>query len=60
MLDKNHDAIRHLIREASDSITPYDVNNMKKVLESQKQMISDVLAKNEILVSENSELRMHM
>jgi hypothetical protein len=33
---------------------------MKRVLESQKAMMEDVLSKNSQLVTENSELRMHM
>jgi hypothetical protein len=60
MLDKNRDIIRNAVREVSDSITPYSVSNMDNVLTSQKKLMDDVIAKNALLVSENSELRMHM
>jgi hypothetical protein len=46
--------------EACETITPYDVQDMKRLLESQKVMIREALTKNAQLVTENSELRMHM
>jgi hypothetical protein len=60
MLDKNRDIIRNAVREVSDSITSYSVSDMDNVLTSQKKLMDDVIAKNVLLVSENSELRMHM
>jgi hypothetical protein len=60
MLNKNRDIIRNAVREVSDSITPYSVSDMDNVLTSQKKLMDDVIAKNALLVSENSELRMHM
>jgi hypothetical protein len=60
MLDQNRRLIHGSLMEACETITPYDVQDMKKVLESQKEMIREVLAKNTHLVTENSELRMHM
>jgi hypothetical protein len=33
---------------------------MRNVLESQKKMMNDVIAKNALLVTENSQLRMHL
>jgi hypothetical protein len=60
MLDKNRDTIRNAVRDLSDSITPYSVSDMDNVLTSQKKLMEDVIAKNALLVSENSELRMHM
>jgi hypothetical protein len=56
----NRDVIRNAVREVSDSITPYSVSDMDNVVTSQKKLMNDVLAKNALLVSENSELRMHM
>jgi hypothetical protein len=44
----------------ADKITPYYTNDMRKVLESQKEKLHDLLAKNALLVTENSELRMHL
>jgi hypothetical protein len=46
--------------EAAEQITPYDVEDMKRVLESQKEMTNDIAMQNAQLVMENSELRMHM
>ncbi len=60
MLDQNRKNLRGALLEACETITPYDVQDMKRVLESQKEMMQNVLAKNTQLVTENSELRMHM
>jgi hypothetical protein len=60
MLDQNRKNLHDALLEACETITPYDVQDMKRVLESQKEMIREVLAKNTQLVTENSELRMHM
>ncbi len=60
MLDQNRRAISTSLREAAEGITPYDVHDMRNVLESQKKMMDDVLAKNALLVTENSQLRMHL
>jgi hypothetical protein len=46
--------------KVAEKITPYDTNDMRKVLESQKERLRDVLSKNALLVTENSELRMHL
>jgi hypothetical protein len=50
MLDQNRKAISTSLRETAKGITPYDVHNMRNVLESQKKMMNDVLAKNALLV----------
>ena len=60
MLDQNRKAIRGSLMEACETITPYDVHDMTRLLESQKVMIREALTKNAQLVTENSELRMHM
>jgi hypothetical protein len=60
MLDQNRKAIRGSLMESCETITPYDVQDMKRLLESQKIMVREVLTKNAQLVTENSELRMHM
>jgi hypothetical protein len=60
MLDQNRKVLRGSLQEACEYITPYGVQDMKRLLESQKAMIEDVLTKNAQLVTENSELRMHM
>jgi hypothetical protein len=60
ILDQNRLLFRNAMREATDSITTYDVNDMRAVLQSQKIALEDALAKNALLVAENSELRMHL
>jgi hypothetical protein len=60
MLDQNRRNLRGALLEACETITPYDVQDMKRVLESQKEMMRNILVKNTQLVTENSELRMHM
>ena len=58
MLDQNRKAIRFSLMKACETITPYDVHDMKRVLESQKQMMKNAVLQNTQLVTENSELRM--
>ena len=60
MLDRNRKLIHSSLMEASETITPYDIQDMKRLLESQKVMMNEALTKNAQLVTENSELRMHM
>ena len=61
MLDQNRKAIRGLLQEACEFISPYDISSgMKRILESQKVSIRESLTKNTQLVIENSELRMHL
>jgi hypothetical protein len=45
MLDQNRKNLRDALLEACETITPYDVQDMKRVLESQKEMMREVLAK---------------
>jgi hypothetical protein len=60
ILDQNRLLFRNAMREATDSITTYDVNDMRAVSQSQKIALEDALTKNALLVAENSELRMHL
>ena len=60
ILGQNRQLLRNSVREATDSITTYDVNDMRAVLQSQKIALEDALTKNVLLVAENSELRMHL
>jgi len=60
MFDQHRRFVSFATTKLADKITQYDTNDMRKVLESQKQNLYDVLAKNALLVTENSELRMHM
>ncbi len=60
ILNQNRLLFRNAIRETTDGITAYDVNDMRAVLQSQKVALEDALTKNAWLVAENSELRMHL
>ncbi len=60
MLDQNRKAIRFSLMEAAEQITPYDVDDMNKVLGSQKELAKNITMQNAQLVMENSELRMHL
>jgi hypothetical protein len=60
MLDQNRKSIRGSLQEACEAITPFDISDMKRILESQKVMIREALTKNAQLVTENSELRTHL
>jgi hypothetical protein len=57
VLDQNRKAISDSLRETAEGITPYHIHDMRNVLESQKKMMNDVLAKNALLGTENSQLR---
>jgi hypothetical protein len=60
MFEQHRRFIGFAITEVAKKITPYDTNDMRKVLESQKERSRDILSKNALLVTENSELRMHL
>jgi hypothetical protein len=60
MFEQHRKFVGFATTELADKITPYDTNDMRKVLESQKEKLRDVLAKNALLVTEKSELRMHL
>jgi hypothetical protein len=60
MLDQNRRLIRGSLTEACETITPYDVEDIKRVLESQKEMMRNTVMQNTQLVTENSELRIHL
>ena len=60
MFDQYRKFVGFATTKLTEKLTPYDTNDMRKVLGSQKETLHDVLAKNALLVTENSELRMHM
>jgi hypothetical protein len=60
MFEQHRKFVGFATTKLADKITPYDTNDMRKVLGSQKEKLHDVLAKNALLVTENSELRMHL
>ena len=60
MFDQYRKFVGFATTKLTEKLTPYDTNDMRKVLGSQKETLHDVLAKNALLNTENSELRMHM
>ncbi len=60
MFEQHRKLIGHAITSVAAKFTPYDTNDTRKVLESQKERAYDLLSKNAILVTENSELCMHL
>jgi hypothetical protein len=60
MFDQYRRFVGFATTKLNEKITPYDTNDMRKVLGSQKETLHDVLAKNALLVTENSELRVHL
>ncbi len=60
MFEQHRKFVGFATTKLADKITQYDTNEMRKVLGSQKEKLHDVLAKNALLVTENSELRMHL
>jgi hypothetical protein len=55
MFEGRRKLIVHAITSVAEKSTPYDTNDMRKVLESQKERAYDLLSKNALLVTENSE-----
>ncbi len=60
MFEQRRKFVGFATTKLADKINPYDTNDMRKVLESQKERSRDMLSKNALLVTENSELRMHL
>ncbi len=60
MFERHRKLIGYAITSVAENFTPYDTNDMRKVLESQKERAYDLLPKSALLVTENSELRVHL
>jgi hypothetical protein len=60
MFERHRKLIGYAITSVAVKFTPYDTNDMRKVLESQKERSHDILSENALLVTEKSELRMHL
>jgi hypothetical protein len=60
MFEQQRKFVGFATTKLAEKITPYDTNNMRKVLESHNKSLRDTLSKNALLVTENSELRMHL
>ena len=60
LLHANALQVGSALRTVQDKINPYDVDDMRRVLMAQKETFQDLTNKNAVLVTENSELRMHL
>jgi hypothetical protein len=60
LLHANAFQIGNALRTVQEKINPYDVDDMRHVLLGQKETFQDLTNKNAVLVTENSQLRMHL
>jgi hypothetical protein len=60
MFEQHRKFVGFATTKLADKITPYYTNDLRKVLESQKEKLHGVLSKNALLVTKKSELRMHL
>jgi hypothetical protein len=60
LLLDNNTKINNALRTTKDPFNQYDANDMKAVLDKSKESVTDLVAKNSVLVAENSKLRMHL
>ncbi len=60
LLHANALQIGNALRAVQEKINPYDVDDMRHVLLGQKETFQDLTNKNAVLVTENSQLRMHL
>ncbi len=60
LLHANALQIGNALLTVQEKINPYDVDDMRHVLLAQKETFQDLTNKNAVLVTENSQLRMHL
>ena len=60
LLHTNALQVGSALRTVQEMINPYDVDDMRSVLLAQKETFQDLTNKNAVLVTENSQLRMHL
>jgi hypothetical protein len=60
MLKANAAQINNALASVQDKINPNEPQDMRAVLDNQKDALKDLLTKNAILVAENSQLRSHL
>jgi hypothetical protein len=57
---ENNIKINNALATTKDAFNSYDTNDMKAVLDKQKEPLSDLTTKNVLLVAESSKLCMHL
>ena len=60
MLKATAAQINNALASVQEKINPYEPQDMRAVLDNQKDALKDFLTKNAILVAENSQLRSHL
>jgi hypothetical protein len=60
MLKTTATQINNALASVQDKINPYEPQDMRAVLDNQKDALKDLLTKNALLVAENSQLRSHL
>jgi hypothetical protein len=60
MLKATAAQINNALASVQEKINPYEPQDMRAVLDNQKHALKDLLTKNAILVTENSQLRSHI
>jgi hypothetical protein len=60
ILIENRALTRIFLKEMTDSITPYDIEDMKRFISVKGKVLNDTYSQNALLVSNNSELHMFL
>jgi regulator of replication initiation timing len=60
MLKTTAAQINNALTSVQDKINPYEPQDMRAVLDNQKDALKDLMTKNALLVAENSQLRSHL
>ena len=60
LLQENYSQISRVMHETRERINPYEVEDMRRVLQTQKSALHNLQNTNAVLVAENSKLRMHL
>ncbi len=60
LLQENYSQISREMHETRERINPYEVEDMRRVLQTQTKALHNLQNTNAVLVAENSKLRMHL
>ncbi len=60
LLQENYAQISQAMHETRERINPYEVEDMRRVLQTQTMALHNLQNTNAVLVAENSKLRMHL
>jgi hypothetical protein len=60
LLQENYSVIGKAMHETREKINPYEIQDMRRVLQTQATALHNLQNSNAVLVAENSKLRMHL